>query len=304
MMKRRAHPPFESWREPQRASAQSAAARDREVATLFTEGAADWDAMYSRRDVLGAVHQRRLQRTVELVESLRLPTGSRALELGSGAGLLAVALARRGFQVEATDVVEAMRARTLERVRGAGLGARVTVSHADAHEIPFPDGTFELVVALGVLPWVHAPLQAASEVRRVLRPTGYAILTVGNRWRLTFLIDPLLNPGLAAARRNTKVLLARIGHPLPPQAEVPASLFGRSEFERLLAQAGLDIVSWQTIGFGPVTIWRREILPRRDGLRLDRFLQRRADLGMPLIGALGAQHLVVARPRPNQGAVA
>ena len=107
-------------------------ARRREVDAHFEAAAGDWDTMYTRRDVIGAIHQRRFDRTRGLVDDLNLAAGSRALELGSGAGFLAVALAKRGLKVEATDVVEAMRGRTLERVTAAGLQDLVTVGTADA----------------------------------------------------------------------------------------------------------------------------------------------------------------------------
>jgi cyclopropane fatty-acyl-phospholipid synthase-like methyltransferase len=88
--------------------------------------------MYTRRDVVGAIHQRRFERALGLVEDLNLPAASRGLELGCGAGLLTVALAKRGLKVEATDIIEAMLERTLERATAAGLRDLVTVSAADA----------------------------------------------------------------------------------------------------------------------------------------------------------------------------
>jgi ubiquinone/menaquinone biosynthesis C-methylase UbiE len=273
--------------------------RRREVDPYFEASTDDWEAMYARRDVVGAIHQRRMKRALCLVDDLGLAAGSEVLELGTGAGLLAVALAGRGLRVEATDVVETMLERTLERVIAAGLRDLVSVSAADAEEMPFPDSTFDLVVALGVLPWVHSPLQAACEVRRVLRPTGQAVLTIGNRWRLTFLIDPLMNPALAPVRHVAKAILARTGHPIQPRAEVPAHLLRGAEFERLLVEAGLQVVSAETLGFGPVTFLRREVLSVPAGVRLDSLLQRRADLGTRVICSFGAQHLVLVRPLPD-----
>lgn len=283
--------------ERHRRLASSRGGRRWEVDTHFEATAGDWATMYTRRDVVGAIHQRRFERALGLVEDLNLPAASRGLELGCGAGLLTVALAKRGLKVEATDVIEVMLERTLERATAAGLRDLVTVSAADAEEIPFADSTFDLVVALGVLPWVHSPLQAAREVRRVLRPSGYAILTIGNRWRLTFLIDPLMSPAVAPARQVAKTILARAGHPVRPRAEVPAHLLRGAEFEGLLADAGLQVVSAGTLGFGPVTFWRREILPVLTGVRADAWLQKQADIGTRVIRSLGAQHIVLVRPR-------
>ena len=269
--------------------------RRRDVDAHFEVTACDWDSMYGRRDVVGAIHQRRLHRALGMIEAMQVPRGSTVLELGCGAGLMAVELANRGLSVQATDVIEAMRERTRQRVTAAGLDGQITVGTADAEEIPFADCTFDMVVALGVLPWVESPLRAAAEVRRVLRPSGCAILTVGNRWRLTFMIDPLLSPAVAPFRRVAKTLLDAVGHPVPPRSEVRAHLMRAGEFERVLAATGLRVEEAETLGFGPVTFWRRTVLPRRAGLRVDAWLQGRADRGVAVVRSLGAQHLILAR---------
>jgi SAM-dependent methyltransferase len=63
-----------------------------------------------------------------------------------------------------------------------GLDARLI---DDAAALPFPNESFDVVVALEVLEHVIAPLSAADEVKRVLRPGGTFIVTVPNvaYWR-------------------------------------------------------------------------------------------------------------------------
>ena len=51
------------------------------------------------------------------------------------------------------------------QARAAGLDGQVEVSPADAHALPFEDGQFELVVAVGVIPWLHSPREAVAEMR-------------------------------------------------------------------------------------------------------------------------------------------
>jgi SAM-dependent methyltransferase len=59
----------------------------------------------------------------------------------------------------------------------APLGLSAYVS-SDAQRLPFLDGTFDLVVATEVLEHVPDPKAAASEITRVLRSGGRAIITV------------------------------------------------------------------------------------------------------------------------------
>lgn len=48
----------------------------------------------------------------------------------------------------------------------------------DIHQMPFPDGSFDVVLCNHVLEHVQDDIQAMREIRRVLRPGGWAILQV------------------------------------------------------------------------------------------------------------------------------
>lgn len=55
---------------------------------------------------------------------------------------------------------------------------------ADAHELPFPDGSFDAVIAIEVFEHLRDPKLATSEIHRVLRPGGRAIVTVPFMFRV------------------------------------------------------------------------------------------------------------------------
>jgi SAM-dependent methyltransferase len=96
--------------------------------------------------------------------------GLRALDLGTGTGVLALLLARRGAAVIATDVEPRAAACARENVARLGLGARVEVVEADL----FPAGgaPFDLVVANP--PWLPAePLGLLD--RAVYDPSGRVV---------------------------------------------------------------------------------------------------------------------------------
>lgn len=97
----------------------------------------------------------------------------RILDLASGTGDVALALARRtGAQIVASDLSEGMLAVAREKISKAGLSGRIGTVAAAAEELPFGDGEFDAVtVAFGVRNFGDLS-RGIGEAFRVLRPGG------------------------------------------------------------------------------------------------------------------------------------
>jgi len=80
-----------------------------------------------------------------------------AADIGTGTGVLAAVLARRGLPVVATDLSPAALACAGDNARRLGLQRAITLQQADL----FPPGAFGLVVCNP--PWVPAPAGSALE---------------------------------------------------------------------------------------------------------------------------------------------
>lgn len=95
-----------------------------------------------------------------LVEGL----SGRVLEVGTGTGLLSYPPSVSS--VVAIDIDPELLARASHRRPG------VTLMRADVQQLPFPDGSFDAVVACLVFCTVEDPARGLAEIRRVLRPGG------------------------------------------------------------------------------------------------------------------------------------
>jgi len=101
-----------------------------------------------------------------------LEPGSLTLEIGVGTGIVAMALARRGFRMVGLDVSLPMTRRARDRI-----GDRVVVG--DARRMPFADASVAQAVSVWVLHVVGDVPQMLGEVARVLRPRGRYVVVPG-----------------------------------------------------------------------------------------------------------------------------
>jgi SAM-dependent methyltransferase len=258
----------------------------------FGERSAYWDEIYSQGGFQGLVYRKRMQAAMAWIDALRLEPGAKVLEVGCGAGLATLELARRGYAVLSTDSSADMVALASQRIAEAGLGD-VAVSVCDVHDLPYAAESFELVLALGVLPWLHSPQRALGQIARVLAPGGHAILSADNRLRLNGLVEPAESPLFVPAkyaRRAVRVVLR--GRP-PTGAEVRLHTPGR--VDRWLVAAGFEPERRTTVGFGPFTFFWRSFLPDRTALRLQRGLEHLAERRVPRLRRYGWHYLVSAR---------
>lgn len=106
----------------------------------------------------------------QLCETLDLRPGSKVLDVAAGNGMVTLAAARRWCDVTSTDYVPAL----LEqgRARAAAEGLAVDFMEADAEQLPFENGSFDVIVStFGVMFTPNQP-QAASELLRVCKSGG------------------------------------------------------------------------------------------------------------------------------------
>jgi SAM-dependent methyltransferase len=108
----------------------------------------------------------------DLLDVAGVGPGTAVLDVGTGTGTVAALAAGRGARVTAVDAEPSMVAATAARVPAAD------VRPATLPGLPFPDGTFDAVVANFVINHVGDPAAAVRELRRVTRPGGQVAITI------------------------------------------------------------------------------------------------------------------------------
>ena len=104
-----------------------------------------------------------------------LPAGAKVLEVAFGPGYLAIELARRGrVQVSGLDISQTFVEVAGENARKAGVS--VDLRQGDAAVMPFDAETFDLVVCQAAFKNFVYPASALSEMHRVLRAGGTAVI--------------------------------------------------------------------------------------------------------------------------------
>ena len=118
--------------------------------------------------------------TDALVEYARPMLGMRVLDVGSGTGEPAISLAARVAtqgHVTALDLSAELLAIAQERAQARGL-TNFSTQQADAHSLPFPDGSFDLATSRFGVMFFRDPELAFRELHRVLRPGARACFLV------------------------------------------------------------------------------------------------------------------------------
>lgn len=188
------------------------------------------------------------ERRLEMIRHWATTRNAAILVAGMGVGAYASHLLADSPQVVGFDIEP-------DRVREARL--RVPLSHvAAAEHLPYPDGTFDLILSHEVLEHVQDDRAALAEMARVLKPGGRAAIFVPNRWYpfethghywrgtyhfgntplINYLPDSLRNRLAPHVRAYTRHGLRRLLNDLPVRVVHHTRIFGA--YDNLIARFG------------------------------------------------------------------
>jgi demethylmenaquinone methyltransferase / 2-methoxy-6-polyprenyl-1,4-benzoquinol methylase len=198
---------------------------------MFDRIAGVYDVMNSVMTV--GMHQRWRERAVELA---RIAPGSRALDVATGTGDLAVALREAGADVVGCDFSEEM----LERARRKDPSVRF--EWADALALPYEDDSFDAAtVGFGARNFSDLS-RGLSEMARVVRPGGRVVVL-----EITTPRKPPLSTFFSLWFDRAVPALGRLAGDEDAYSYLPSSVKrfpGPEQLAGDLADAGLEEIRW------------------------------------------------------------
>jgi demethylmenaquinone methyltransferase/2-methoxy-6-polyprenyl-1,4-benzoquinol methylase len=220
----------------------------RRVARVFDSVAARYDLM---NDLMsGGLH--RLWKAATISQANIRP-GQHVLDVASGTGDLALAMARRvgaSGRVIMSDINASMLLRGRNRLLDEGFPTPAVV--CDAEHLPFPDASFDLVtVAFGLRNMTDKPA-ALRQMHRVLKPGGKLLVLEFSKVAAplekiydvySFKVLPWLGKRIAGDEDSYRYLAESIRmHP------------GPDELAQMLREAGFGVVRYTTMTGGVVAL--------------------------------------------------
>jgi ubiquinone/menaquinone biosynthesis C-methylase UbiE len=171
----------------------------------------------------------------------------RVLDVGCGAGQeLLPFVTERGALGFGMDIAPTVGRIGREMYAANAPSARANFLRGKAEELPFPSGSFDVVICRLALPYTHNE-RAFAEVSRVLRPGGKYLLKIsGVRWYLLELRQGLKPGKIMSMIHATRVLVAGSIYHLTsrqPRSRIPSPETFQSEWllRRELRRHGLAI---------------------------------------------------------------
>jgi demethylmenaquinone methyltransferase/2-methoxy-6-polyprenyl-1,4-benzoquinol methylase len=202
-----------------------------QVRAMFDRIAGVYDVMNSV--MTAGLHHRWRERAVDLA---RVGPGSRALDVATGTGDLAIALATRGAEVVGSDFSEGM----LERAREKSSAVRW--EQANALALPYEDDAFDAAtVGFGARNFSELG-RGLAEMARVVRPGGRVVVL-----EITTPTKPPLSTFFSLWFDRVVPLLGRVTGEDQAYTYLPSSVKrfpGPAELGAELAGVGLTDVRW------------------------------------------------------------
>jgi ubiquinone/menaquinone biosynthesis C-methylase UbiE len=178
--------------------------------------------------------------------SANLHEGSSVLEVAPGPGYFAIELAKIGkYQITGLDISKTFVELASKNAQEQGVEVHCQLGNASS--MPFPDGSFDLIVCRAAFKNFAEPVAALKEMRRVLRSGGKALIIDLRRDAPKQMIDEYVEK-MKMGAINSLVTKLTFRLMLLKRA------YTRDEFNQFISESGFENFDIQEVPIG-FEIW-------------------------------------------------
>jgi ubiquinone/menaquinone biosynthesis C-methylase UbiE len=240
----------------------------------FDEHSDYWRDVYeNKRSYAGYTLQKQHQFVINVVQ--QMPDAKHILDVGCGAGVTVMELAEKGYEASGLDIAPKMIELAQAEAERRGLKCDFKVGLAE--NLPYPDQSFDVLFALGLLGNILDDKPVLNEMRRVLKPNGRVFVTVPNLLALDLLIAlPKSLPIMLGSTRfrHSLRVLGNLGRRLSgrPIKEVSKLRMNQcvipQRFVSHLEHHGFERVNYHALTFGQMMPFGLRLVSEENSIRI------------------------------------
>lgn len=154
------------------------------------------------------------KRIERVLSFLSLQKGDRLLDVGCGVGTFSYSAAKQNIEAVGIDYSPESIKLAKKIAKEEGLAKKLTYILGDAQKLPFPDNSFDKVVAADFVEHLTWPvtIRSVEEMLRVLRPEGKMVVYTPNRYPQTMVVFLMKLQYLVTLRDPRKFTLQSLNH--------------------------------------------------------------------------------------------
>lgn len=255
------------------------------VANYFSHCVHYWEEVYEGRDRVeefaGYAQNKRKCMVLANLDAYACQRQLSILDIGCGPGVFIEEALRRGHAVSGIDLTEDMVRKANERLKKYVSGEETPCKQGDIEDLPFAGNSMDVVLCLGVLPYLHDDRKGIAEMRRVLKKGGMGIVVLPNLLKIGNMFDPYYYLCRSWQYLWYQVLNRKkaVKRPLISEDFGANRTFGIRRYtcrqvDALFQGNDLRKAALAGIEYGPLTFWGNSILPERLSIRTSDCIDR------------------------------